>query len=231
MAKILLGFMGAGKTTVGRILDPKFHDMDELIVEEIGMSINDYFAVEGEAAFRRREAEMLERLLENEAAIISPGGGIVVNPHNRALLEKNPHNIYLRVDFETLYSRIQNDKAMQRPLFLNHTKEEFKKIFDGRLPLYEDIATHIVDVEDKTPEEIANIIFGGEENYRILHKNDVEFKCTCSKERYADALVTLGKEELEDIAKQETTELVCAFCKEKYHFSQNEITELLDNLK
>ena len=61
MAKILLGFMGTGKTTVGRILDPKFHDMDELIVEEIGMSINDYFAVEGEAAFRRREAEMLER--------------------------------------------------------------------------------------------------------------------------------------------------------------------------
>ena len=88
MAKILLGFMGTGKTTVGRILDPKFHDMDELIVEEIGMSINDYFAVEGEAAFRRREAEMLERLLENEASIISPGGGIVVNPHNRALLEK-----------------------------------------------------------------------------------------------------------------------------------------------
>ena len=57
------------------------------------------------------------------------------------------------------------------------------------------------------------------------------FKCTCSKERYADALVTLGKEELEDIAKQETTELVCAFCKEKYHFSQKEITDLLDNLK
>lgn len=128
MAKILLGFMGTGKTTVGRILDPKFHDMDELIVEEIGMSINDYFSVEGEAAFRRREAEMLERLLENEVAIISPGGGIVVNPHNRALLEKNPHNIYLRVDFETLYRRIQNDKAMQRPLFLNNTKEEFKKI-------------------------------------------------------------------------------------------------------
>ena len=96
--------------------------------------------------------------MENEAAIISPGGGIVVNPHNRALLEKNPHNIYLRVNFETLYSRIQNDKAMQRPLFLNNTKEEFKKIFEGRLPLYEDIATHIVDVEDKTPEEIAEII-------------------------------------------------------------------------
>ena len=47
---------------------------------------------------------------------------------------------------------------MQRPLFLNNTKEEFKKIFDGRLPLYEAIATHIVDVEDKTPEEISEII-------------------------------------------------------------------------
>ena len=88
MAKILLGFMGAGKTTVGRILDPKFYDMDELIVEEIGMSINDYFEAEGEDAFRHREAEMLERLLENEAAIISPGGGIVVNPHNRSLFRK-----------------------------------------------------------------------------------------------------------------------------------------------
>ena len=119
--------MGTGKTTVGRILDPKFHDMDELIVEEIGMSINDYFAVEGEAAFRRREAEMLERLLEKEAAIISPGGGIVVNPHNRALLEKNPHNIYLRVDFETLYRRIQNDKAMQRPSFKTTQKKNLRR--------------------------------------------------------------------------------------------------------
>ena len=63
----------------------------------------------------------------------------------------------------------------------------------------------------KLLKRLQNIIFGGEENYRILHKNDVVFKCTCSKERYADALVTLGKEELEDIAKQENTELVCAF--------------------
>ena len=101
MAKILLGFMGVGKTTVGRILDPKFHDMDELIVEEIGMSINDYFAVEGEAAFRRREAEMLERLLENEAAIISLEAGLSSILITVRSWKKNPHNIYLRVDFET----------------------------------------------------------------------------------------------------------------------------------
>ena len=77
--------------------------------------------MEGGVAFRRREAEMLERLLKMKGHHF-PGGGIVVNPHNRALLEKNPHNIYLRVDFETLYSRIQNDQAMQRPLFFKQHK-------------------------------------------------------------------------------------------------------------
>ena len=158
MAKVLLGFMGAGKTTVGRLLDPNFHDMDELIVNQIGMSINDFFAVKGEDAFRKIEAEMLENLLMNQAEIISPGGGIVVNPHNRDLLEKNPYNIYLRVDFDTLYQRIENDLAMQRPLYLNNTREEFKKIFEERLPLYEEVATHIIDVEGRTPEEIAEMI-------------------------------------------------------------------------
>ena len=57
-----------------------------------------------------------------------------------------------------MYKRIENEKTLQRPLFFNHTKEKFKKISEGRLPLYEDIATHIVDVKDKTPEEIAEII-------------------------------------------------------------------------
>lgn len=158
MSKILLGFMGAGKTTVGRLLDPNFHDMDELIVNQIGMSINDFFAQEGEEAFRKIETATLESLLSNQAKIISPGGGIVVNPHNRGLLEKNPYNIYLRVDFDTLYKRIENDLAMQRPLYLNNTREEFKKIFEARLPLYEKIATHIIDVAGKTPEEIAEMI-------------------------------------------------------------------------
>ena len=158
MSKILLGFMGAGKTTVGLLLDPNFHDMDELIVNQIGMSINDFFAQEGEEAFRKIETATLESLLSNQAKIISPGGGIVVNPHNRDLLEKNPYNIYLRVDFDTLYKRIENDLAMQRPLYLNNTREEFKKIFEARLPLYEKIATHIIDVAGKTPEEIAEMI-------------------------------------------------------------------------
>ena len=82
----------------------------------------------------------------------------MVNPHNRGLLGKNPSNIYLRVGFDTLYKRIENDLTMQRPLYLNNTREEFKKIFEERLPLYEEVATHIIDVEGKTPEEIAEMI-------------------------------------------------------------------------
>lgn len=158
MAKILLGFMGSGKTTIGRLLDPNFHDLDELIVEEIGMPIADFFACEGEAAFRQIETSMLERLLGDEVDVISTGGGIVVTPRNRELLKKNPYNIYLRVDFDTLYERIKNDVGMQRPLFLNNSREQFKEIFEGRLPLYESIATHIIDVAGKTPEEIAEQI-------------------------------------------------------------------------
>lgn len=155
---ILLGFMGSGKTTIGRVLDPDFHDMDEIITDKIGMSINDFFAKEGEAAFRKVETQTLEELLAKEDAIISPGGGIVVNPHNRDLLSENDYNIFLKLDFETLYKRIENDKEMHRPLYLNNTKEEFKKIFDGRQKMYTDVATHIIDVKDKTPEEIAEMI-------------------------------------------------------------------------
>ena len=80
--------------------------------------------------------------------------------------------------------------------------------------------------EGKTPEEIANILFG-EEEYRILRTNDVVFKCTCSKEKYADALVTLGKTELENLLEDEQTELVCSFCREKYYFSRDEIRSLI----
>ena len=90
MTKILLGFMGAGKTTVGRLLDPHFYDMDELIVHQIGMSIHDFFVQEGEEAFRKVETKILEDLLENHVNIISPGGGIVLSPYNQTLLKKNP---------------------------------------------------------------------------------------------------------------------------------------------
>ena len=153
MAKVLLGFMGAGKSTIARNLAPDFVDMDTLIEERLGMSIARFFEEKGEAAFRQVEEEVLADLLKTDK-VISTGGGIVISPRNRDLLKQNPENIYLKADFETLYQRISLDKDNQRPLFLNNSKEDLEAIFNERQIWYEEVASQIVDVSRLSPEEI-----------------------------------------------------------------------------
>ena len=153
MAKVLLGFMGAGKSTIARGLDPDFVDMDALLEDRLGMPIARFFEEKGEAAFRQIEEEVLADLLKTDQ-VISTGGGIVISPRNRALLKQNPDNIYLKADFETLYQRISADKDNQRPLFLNNSKEDLAAIFDERQAWYEEVASQIVDVSRLSPEEI-----------------------------------------------------------------------------
>ena len=153
MAKVLLGFMGAGKSTIARGLDPDFVDMDALLEDRLGMPIARFFEEKGEAAFRQIEEEVLADLLKTDQ-VISTGGGIVISPRNRALLKQNPDNIYLKADFETLYQRISADKDNQRPLFLNNSKEDLAAIFDERQAWYEEVASQIVDVSSLSPEEI-----------------------------------------------------------------------------
>ena len=153
MAKVLLGFMGSGKTTIARQLDSDFVDMDALLEGRLGMPIARFFEEKGEAAFRQLEEEVLADLLKTDK-VISTGGGIVISPRNRALLKQNPDNIYLKADFETLYQRISADKDNQRPLFLNNSKEDLAAIFDERQAWYEEVANKIVDVSSLSPEEI-----------------------------------------------------------------------------
>ena len=154
MAKVLLGFMGAGKSTIARGLDPNYLDMDALIEKRLGMSIADFFAEKGEEVFRQIESEVLAELLQRDQ-VVSTGGGVVISQRSRDLLKTNSDNIYLKADFETLYQRISVDEDNQRPLFLDNSKEELAVIFQERQAWYEEVASRILDVTKLSPEEIV----------------------------------------------------------------------------
>ncbi|HFU4465192.1 TPA: shikimate kinase [Streptococcus suis] len=160
MPIVLLGFMGVGKTTTANLLNLPVYDMDQIIEERIGMSIADYFRLKGEATFRQVETEVLKELLTLPAdCLVSTGGGVVKSEENRQLLQENKdNNVLLTASFEVAYERISQDNQSKRPLFLQHSKDEFETIYQERMSLYQGLAGRVINTDELNPEQVARKI-------------------------------------------------------------------------
>ena len=141
---ILVGPMGAGKTTVGRKVAAafgyEFYDVDEELEKNTGVSVNLIFEIEKEAGFRLRETHMLQRLLEKERAVIATGGGIIVTDANREMLKQSKAMvIYLQTEVREQLRRLKRDK--QRPLLRGRGRRaRLKNMARIRSPLYEEVS-------------------------------------------------------------------------------------------
>ena len=156
----LTGFMGSGKTTVGKVLADflgcPFMDLDDLVVKKAGKSIPDIFAQDGEPAFRQLEAQVLRKTVEKYAestAVLALGGGGVLAPASAALLRDKTVCIYLRATLETLLARLEGETA-GRPLADASLAERLA----SREPIYEKTAHVIVDTDGLSPDEVADEI-------------------------------------------------------------------------
>lgn len=154
----LCGFMGCGKSTVGKLLAKKlgcgFVDMDEYIVEKQGMSISQMFAEKGEDYFRNAETEAVKELSE-KSGVIACGGGAMLRKVNADIANSAGTVVFIDVPFERCYARISGDK--NRPIVANNTKEELGLIFEGRAPVYKENSALTADGSG-SPEEIAERI-------------------------------------------------------------------------
>lgn len=145
---ILIGMMGAGKTTIGRALashlDKEFVDSDHEIQKRTGVKIPVIFEIEGEAGFRKRESEVLAELTERKNIILATGGGAVLNPENREILRRSGIVVYLRASVGDLYRRTQHDK--NRPLLqTQNLYARLSELYTQRDTLYRETAHVVID--------------------------------------------------------------------------------------
>lgn len=167
MRIVLTGFMGAGKTTVGRLLATKltwsFVDLDDLIIANEGRSIADIFAAAGESVFREREHRALNEVLGKSRMVLALGGGAMELAENRNLLHnfQDTHVVFLEAPLEILEARCteqQRTDAAIRPIFAD--KDRLLARYTDRLPHYR-MAHQTVVTVDRNPEEVVHAILTG----------------------------------------------------------------------
>jgi len=155
---VLIGFMGTGKTEVGRLLakalSRRFVDTDAWIEKENNMTVQEIFATLGEAAFRQKEAEALAVLCGQKGLVLATGGGIILNPQNVVLLRETGFVIWLDAGLEELARRLAGDNT--RPLLAGGV--DFRDIYRRREKLYRNAAHVRIDTTGKTPLVVSDEI-------------------------------------------------------------------------
>ena len=158
---ILIGMMGAGKTTVGKELarrrGVRFADCDHEIVARTGVSVPTIFEIEGEAGFRRRETQMMDELTRESDIVIATGGGVVTTPENRDLMRERGIVIYLNVPPQVLFDRTRHDR--NRPLLqVENPRQRIEELYLVRDPLYREVADVIVEGGRGNPGAMVRMI-------------------------------------------------------------------------
>lgn len=159
---VITGLMGAGKTSIGRMLAEatglKFLDSDKVIEEEAGCSIPEIFDRDGEPAFRKLEKEIIARILREGPSVIATGGGALMNPETAENIKKRSISIWLKADVSLLAKRV--GKSRDRPLLKGEPIEEkLEELSQIRDPAYGK-ADIIIDSLDVTPEETLKSVIG-----------------------------------------------------------------------
>lgn len=157
----LIGFMGAGKSTVGRLvaagLDMPFVDLDDEIESADGRTIPEIFAEVGEESFRAIESETLSALAGAPSSVVACGGGIVTREKNRTLMKALGRVVYLRVTAEETLARVGDDSG--RPLLTgDEGATAAAELLKAREPLYSAVADLTVDTVDRSPDDVAGEI-------------------------------------------------------------------------
>lgn len=171
---ILIGFMGSGKSTVGIALSYRLQcvltDTDKMIERKEGRSISEIFASEGEAYFRQKETELLEKLKKEKGKqIFSVGGGTPLRPENRKLLRELGTVVYLKASPETVYERLRGDTT--RPLLQgDDPMGKIKRLLGERGEIYREAADIIVETDRKRPARIAGEIERALKEYKFFGK-------------------------------------------------------------
>lgn len=157
---VLIGFMGCGKSSIGAKLAKVFQcpliDTDQVLEEEFGCTISEFFEREGEEEFRKRETMLLERFIQKkEKMVLATGGGMPLRAENAALLKKIGTVFFLKVTPEETLARLENDTT--RPLLMGEDKEKkVRKLFAERMPKYMAAADYVIETDGKSFYEIIN---------------------------------------------------------------------------